>query len=323
MYPRYRTPLIWGTLSLALGLIFGNLISYTLAPLPLPEPGTREDDMLLADLHRRIDNDFKVKVLRGKCLGVTKQLKGAEGGWVEIVRPPPAAAEETTTTTTIITPKQKGEEAGFVKQMQGARGLGVQRLFWNQHEHKLVAVVWFGPALSGWPGVTHGGVIATEFAEQLALVQRLTQKGGTTSSTAAATPQRMPGTGNHAKMFAPPPSSSSSDDAPPAQLSLSYVKPTLANNFYVIRIAPAIPLDRREPEHIVPSEPGGGHEWEATLETLDAKVTAKAKARFAPSSGRVQQRVVEEGEKVVQQARSGYAEFREWLWPSRQKALSS
>ncbi|KAK0248429.1 hypothetical protein LTS09_016409 [Friedmanniomyces endolithicus] len=299
---RNRTQLLWTTLSLTLGLIAGNTTQHIIAPPPMPEPGTHEDGILIADLNRRIDSDFKVKVLRGKCLGVAKQLKGSSsgaGGWAEIV--PRHANEEMST---------RGNDE-LVGHMQGARGLGVERLFWDRSEKKLVAIIWFGGALSGWPGVTHGGAIATVLAEKAGLAAALTD-GNKSTATDAAVPQRLPGTGSHAKMFAPV-----ERHGEPAQLSLSYVKPTHANNFYVIRVSPSMDLDQ-DPEHVVPSEPTGGHEYEATLETLDAKVCVKAKIKFAPSS--TLQRVEDE---VTVAAKTSYADFRHWLWPSRQQQVAS
>ncbi|KAK4548170.1 hypothetical protein LTR36_010039 [Oleoguttula mirabilis] len=271
----------------------GNLVMHTLAPPPLPEARTHEDSILIADLNKRIDEDFKVKVLRGKCLGVAKALKGAKGGWVEIVPPP---AEEA-----------RVLRDGLVHHTQGAKGLGVERLFWDRGEHMLVAIVWFGGALSGWPGVTHGGAIATALSDKLALAASLAA-GKRSHFSAAATPQRLPGTGNHAKMFAP-----TTTPEEPAQLSLSYLKPTLANNFYVIRVQPSLEMDQ-DPKEIVPPEPKGGHEYEATLETLDARTCVKAKATFAASSS-----VQQTEENAVVAAKASYVEFKEWLWPSRQR----
>ena len=49
--------------------------------------------------------------------------------------------------------------------LAGSRGLGVQRAFWNAETKELVAVVWIGGALSGWPGLAHGGAIATIFED--------------------------------------------------------------------------------------------------------------------------------------------------------------
>ncbi|GAB7359976.1 hypothetical protein MBLNU230_g7500t1 [Neophaeotheca triangularis] len=294
LFKSYRRPIIWTT-SLIFGLIGGNFVVHTVAPPPPMLPGSREDTILMADLNKRIDNDFKVNVLRGKCLGMAKQLKGTKSGWVEVV----SAPEEPV----------PGQVEGLVHQMAGSNGLGVERLFWDRKEKQLVAVIWFGGSLSGWPGVTHGGAIATAFADKMALAAQLSREDANGNVAAAAVPQRLPGTGDHAKMLAP-----SEKPQEPSQMSLSYVKPTYAHDFYVIRVSPpAIPLDQ-DPEHIVPSEPAGGHEYEATLETLDARICAKAKAKFAPSS-----KLERVGEKVAEGAQNGYAEFKDWMWPSRQK----
>jgi acyl-coenzyme A thioesterase PaaI-like protein len=273
----------------------GTVVIHSLAPPPLPDAGTHEDDVLIADLNQRIDDNFKVKVLRGKCLGVAKQLKGAEGGWVEIVPPP---AEETA-----------ARSDGLINQLQGMKGLGVERIFWNGGEKKLVAVMWFGPALCGWPGVVHGGVIATALSEKMALAATLAEdKGGRVS--AAAIPQRLPGTGSHAKMFAP-----TTQPEEPAQLSVSYLKPKYANEFHVIRVTQSeMPLDQ-DPQNIVPPEPKGGHEYEATIETLDARILVKAKAKFAHSSA-----AKGVGGTVSEAAKLSYSDLKEWLWPSRQKS---
>lgn len=261
----------------------------------MPDYGSHGDNVLMADLNKRIDDEFKVKVLRGKCLGVTKQLRGAEGGWVEVV---PRPAEETS--------REDGKK-GLITSLQGAKGLGVERLFWDRGEHKLIAIVWFGGALSGWPGVTHGGVIATQLAEKFALAESLAETPA--SVAAAAIPQRLPGTGDHAKMPLPV---DPLDE--PAQLSLSYVKPTYANGFYVIRVSPSEPLDE-DPKHIVPSEPIGGHEYEATIETLDARICVKSKAKFHPST-----RTQRAETQVKDAATASYETFKEWMWPSRQKS---
>ena len=272
------------------------MVLHIVAPPPMPEPGTHEDRVLLADLNARIDAQFKVKVLRGKCLGVAKQLKGSrEGGWTEVVE----REEEQQR-------RRKGDE--LVSQMQGAKGLGVERVFWDRSERKLVAVIWFGGALSGWPGVAHGGAIATAMAEKAALAASLVDNRADAMATAAETPQRLPGTGSHAKIYAP---AERHDE--PAQLSLSYVKPTHANRFYVIRVSPCMDM-QQSAEDPIPLEPHGGQEYEATLETLDALVCVKAKVKFAPSNYTLRRT----GNEAAGAAKSNYADFKHWLWPSRQ-----
>lgn len=266
---------------------------HTIAPPPLPDIGTREDGILLADLNKRIDEEFKVKVLRGKCLGVAKQLKGEEAGWFEVL---PMSLE--------VQDEKKAEES-LIALMSGAKGIGVERVFWNRTEDTLVAVIWFGGALCGWPGVVHGGALATEMAEKLSLAAALADKESS-DVLAAATPQRLPGTGNHAKMLAP-----ATTPAEPAQLSIGYVKPTLANQFYVIRVKPAVP---REKESELLPEPYGGASYEAVLETQDTTVCVRARARFAPSTAAQRAQ-----KKVSGGVNQSYEQFKEWMWPSRQK----
>ena len=271
----------------------GQLVVHAMAPPGLPETGAREDGILMADLNQRVENEFRVSVWRGKCLGVAKQLKGEESGWVEII-PLPLESNE----------KNKANES-LVARMQGAKGLGVERIFWDRGEQKLVGLVWFGGSLCGWPGVTHGGAIATAMAEKLSLAADLAQKEKT-GALAAAILQRVPGTGQHAKIMAP---EVTPDE--PAQLSIGYVKPTYANKFHIIRVKPAMSQDG---ESALTPETYGGADYEATLETLDEQTCVKARAKFAPSTA-----LQRAEEKTVGGAKQSYEDFKEWMWPSRQK----
>ncbi|OQO02335.1 hypothetical protein B0A48_11889 [Cryoendolithus antarcticus] len=297
-----NTRLTWLFLAFGSGLAGAGLAVGYLVPPPLAELGSQEDRQLVADLNKRIDQEFKVKVLRGKCLGVAKQLKGERGGWVEVVAP--QVGDEKVG-------EGKGERGSLIKTLQGSKGLGVERVFWDRGEQRLVAIVWFGGALSGWPSVTHGGLIATMLSEKLALAAALAH-GAVADVADAAIPQRLPGFGDHAKMLRP-------DEAveEPAQLSLSYVKPTYANAFYVIRVGRSVPLDQ-DPSHVIPPEPADGrHEFEATLESLDSKTSVTAKAKFKASSR------IHQAEGRVENAVAGsYEAFKQWMWPSRQQAMT-
>lgn len=308
---RHRSTLLWSAVTLGVGFAVGKSALGVLFPSGTPQQGTQEDNVLMAELNKRIDEEFRVTVLRGKCLGVTKKLRGAESGWVEIV--PPVAAggmwdrdgegegEEKKT-------KQKKEfllpfDDRLIDALQGAKGLGVERVFWDRGDKKLVAIVWFGSALSGWPGVTHGGLIATALTEKIALAASLA-RGGDGDFTAAVAPQRLPGSGNHATLPAP-----TAAPPEPAQISIDYVKPTYANHFHVIRVKEGWCSDenvRLEIPH---------HEYVATLETMDGKICVKATAKFAPRTD------LERIEERVKEAVGGwtYRDFKEWMWPSRQK----
>lgn len=287
---RNRGRLAICTAALVFGAMGGNFMTHVMAPPPMPEAGSREDNILIADLNKRIDEEFRVKVWRGKCLAVSKTLKGKQGGWVEVLPAPTV------------------HERGLIAQMQGAKALGVERVFWDRDGDKLSAIVWFGGGISGWPGVTHGGAIAAVLEEKAVLAASLAE-GRTAKTDEAAMSQRLPGVGNHAKVFAP-----TERHQDPTQLNLTYVKPTYANEFYVIRVSPSLPLDE-DPAKIVPAEPRGGHDYDVVLETMDGKTTAKAKVKFAPSST-----VPRVEAAVADTANASYAAFKEWMWPSRQKS---
>lgn len=291
LFRRYRRAIIWSSLAAVAGAAAGNFALHLIAPPAMPLAGTHEDNILIADLNKRIDNEFKVKILRGKCLGVAKQLKGEETGWVEVL---PVALDA-------------GEKLpfhdGLLDQLQGAKGFGVQRIFWDRSEHKMVAIVWLGGALSGWPGVVHGGILATALEDKIALAATLAHGASTVSS--AAIPQRLPGTGSHATMPAPIEAS-----ADPVSFSIDYKKPTYANYFHVIRVSPAYSQEMQGGvRYGIP-----GAEWTATLETMDSQICVQAAAKLSPRSTAEQ---VEE--KVADAAKWTYDEFRQWLWPSRQQ----
>lgn len=90
--------------------------------------------------------------------------------------------------------------------LAGARALGgFQRIFTNKSTGELIAVVWFGGAVAGWPGVTHGGLVATvldELCGRCAVRQFPSQTGVT------------------------------------ANLEINYRKPIMTNSYYVLRAIP-------------------------------------------------------------------------------------
>lgn len=51
--------------------------------------------------------------------------------------------------------------------MLGFGRMGIQRAFWQPTTKEIVMIIWYGGALSGWPGIAHGGCTATFFIEGL------------------------------------------------------------------------------------------------------------------------------------------------------------
>jgi len=233
LFRKYRGIILWTSIGLAVGGTTGTIVSHTIAPPPHPLPGTHEDGILMQDLNTRIDSEFKVKVLRGKCTAVAASLRGDEGVWREL--------DPTTLDGSLVSDS-----------LSGARSLGVQRVFWNEKEHELVAVVWFGGAMSGWPGVTHGGGIATVVADKMVLAARLA-KGIAPAQDASVGPTE------------------------PTRLDLIYKKPTYANAFYVVRAVPRYGAFETASANDIGVD--------AQLETLDGTVCVQVKGVVPVSEG--------------------------------------
>ncbi|MCJ1384066.1 hypothetical protein MMC17_007182 [Xylographa soralifera] len=159
---RYRT-LIYSTLFILLGFTSGSYVRLFLVPPPLPVPSTPTDLSALNTLNSTFSS-----------LPIVRELRSHPDEWTE-------RAPATNTLT--------GHS------MAGSRGLGVYRVFWNAKERRGITVVFFGGALAGWPGVTHGGAIATVLQEGMEMVG----EGGV------------------------------------EMMQVRYIKPTLARKWYVLR----------------------------------------------------------------------------------------
>ncbi|KAI1800876.1 HotDog domain-containing protein [Daldinia bambusicola] len=137
----------------------------------------------------------------------------------------------------------------------GSHGLPFQRVFRNTVTNEVISVVYLGAATSGWPGVVHGGTLATLLDESLVrcAVLLFPARTGVT-----------------------------------ARLELQYRAPTLTSGFYLIRARPMIAegedlskVDRKM--------------WvDGTLETLHGKICVEAKALAVVPKGVKLKPLVEE-----------------------------
>ncbi|KAL9084102.1 MAG: hypothetical protein Q9165_008240 [Trypethelium subeluteriae] len=231
------------------GLTIGQILRYAYVPPAAPEPRTPADDIVLKQKEKDIDSLAIVQRHRGH--DDWRELKTHVGSRYDIQQ---LGASQGGRSEDGESDVNKSTARTLTKvAMSGSRGLGVQRTFWNEEKGELVEIVWFGQGLSGWPGVAHGGVIATVFEEALRHVAAGSDKDWTTL------PEE------------------------PNTLNLSYVKPTLANNFYVIRAMRSVEkvtgrngINPRKPEDAAPTP----KEIDATLETLDGKILVKARGTF-------------------------------------------
>jgi hypothetical protein len=147
---------------LAVGLGAGGFLhGYATARLYPPVPGSDEDAAALEALGERMDELDIVKKMRAHATKSASSSTGTdsesnEGGWLEL---------ELQDTMAQV-PKDGYRTRPLTERaMAGIQGLGVQRAFWNSETRELVAVIWIGPRLSGWPGIAHGGALATIFEE--------------------------------------------------------------------------------------------------------------------------------------------------------------
>ncbi|KAJ5143529.1 uncharacterized protein N7515_002316 [Penicillium bovifimosum] len=128
---------IFGTLGVSAGKWLDNKVSVP------PAPGTLEDQMELQGIQRVFDVGLPiVQELRRDPDYVEKEVYQNFG-------------EEHKTHRLTSGP------------MAGSRSLGLQRVFWNDKEKKIISVVFLGPGLEGWPTMVHGGAIGTVIDENL------------------------------------------------------------------------------------------------------------------------------------------------------------
>lgn len=122
----------------------------------LPAPGSREDELALKALTSDVDQLDVVKWMRSQSRSAEDE-DGNGKSWVELdAKTHIAESKEDEGRATRPLTSQT---------LAGSKGLGVQRAFWNAETKELVAVVWIGTALSGWPTLAHGGAIVTIFED--------------------------------------------------------------------------------------------------------------------------------------------------------------
>jgi hypothetical protein len=172
---RIRWSYFWYASILALGITTGLGARHFAAPLGLPEPGSREDEIILDSLRHDIDALEIVQSLRSQSynLHTDTALRSGPG----LNSSPPGSSRKISAykgwlELDLDFGRENEGKKGILGVMSGTRGLGVQRAFWNAETREMVAVVWIGGGMSGWPGVAHGGAIATIFEEIMARMVR-------------------------------------------------------------------------------------------------------------------------------------------------------
>ncbi|KAF9249247.1 hypothetical protein DTO012A7_452 [Penicillium roqueforti] len=131
---------IFGTLGIGAGKWLDNKIS---SPL---DPGSLEDQMEIREIQRVFDIGLPI---------------------VQELRRNPDYVEKNVYENFADKHKTHRLTSG---PLAGSRGLGLQKVFWNDKEKKIISVVFLGPGLEGWPTMVHGGALATVIDENLGRV---------------------------------------------------------------------------------------------------------------------------------------------------------
>ncbi|KAI0838225.1 HotDog domain-containing protein [Hypoxylon sp. FL0890] len=223
---RRRRGLYYSTLFLLLGLSLGTALRLTLAPPPLPPPGSAEDAYLTSSIRSR---GSSLPIVQSLTADPSWDTWDAYTGFHAQPNAPKLVSSRITTGP-----------------LSGSRGLPFQRIFHNASTGEVISVIYFGPGTAGWPGVVHGGALATVLDESLGrcAILKFPARTGVT-----------------------------------ARLELVYRRPTMTAGYYVIRTRPMINAD----EDPAKSE---RKMWvEGTLETLEGKTCVEAKALFVVPKG--------------------------------------
>ncbi|KAK0628218.1 HotDog domain-containing protein [Bombardia bombarda] len=219
--------LIFAASFILLGTMGGSSLRVLLAPPPPLVPGSEADKYAIEVLH---DQAAKLPIVRTLT---------ADPSW------------ESWDAYNTLTPEHKAQHitAGVLSGSEGVGGY--QRVFYNPSTGELVIVIFFGSTVVGWPGVVHGGTLATILDESCGRAA-FKQWGGLSGMT--------------------------------AKLAINYVGATLANGFYVVRAKPV------SEEELAEADRGKRHYKsfvDASIEdAVSGKVTVWAEGLFVGGRGK-------------------------------------
>ncbi|KAK7756506.1 hypothetical protein SLS62_001340 [Diatrype stigma] len=191
--PWRRRGVLYAAAFLMLGTILGSVFRVTVSPPDLAEPGSAEDRALLGIIRRKAE-----------ALPLVRELSEdpAWDSWDAYSVLPDADAGAGAEGEGQQRRRDQRLTSGA---LAGSRGLAYQRVFRRADTGECATVVYFGGGTAGWPGLVHGGALATVLDESLGrcAILRFPARTGVT-----------------------------------ARLELAYRAPTRAESFYVVRARP-------------------------------------------------------------------------------------
>ncbi|KAH7634356.1 HotDog domain-containing protein [Sordaria sp. MPI-SDFR-AT-0083] len=222
---------VWKILGYGSFLFFGLTAGLTfrafVAPPPPLTPGSQLDLLETKIIHRRAED-----------LQIVKELS-ADPAW------------ESWDAYETLSPEHRAQHIS-AGALAGANGIGgYHRVWYNKETGECVSVIFFGFATTGWPGVVHGGCLATLLDESCgrAAFKKWGDRSGLT-----------------------------------ANLQLNYVSATYSSKFYIIRVKP------RSDEELPGEERGKSHYkiyLDASIhEARTGKAAVVAEALFVGGMGK-------------------------------------
>ncbi|KAK4236110.1 HotDog domain-containing protein [Achaetomium macrosporum] len=227
--PRLAPRLILAIACTLLGATLGSSARLLLNPPTPLTPGSEQDAYTIRVLHEQASK-----------LPIVQQLTSDPATW-----------EESWDAYESLSPEHRAQHIS-AGALAGSRGVGgYQRVWRHKSTGELVSVIYFGSATTGWPGVVHGGCLATILDESCGRAA-FREWGGRAGVTAS--------------------------------LGLEYKNVTLANGFYVVRV-------RVRPEEELPEKERGKRHYkcfvDATVEdAATGTVTVVAEALFVGGQGK-------------------------------------
>ncbi|KAI1006376.1 hypothetical protein K3495_g1844 [Podosphaera aphanis] len=214
---RSLRPYIYATISVLVGCFAGHCVNALVAPPAPPAPHSSRDQLVAADLAAQAAQLPCVRAFTADPCWITSTPSDDE----------PSGSLLTTA-------------------LAGSRALGAyQKRFTHSTTGEVVLIVWLGPSLAGWPGVTHGGALATLLDESLRHCVQASISTSTSQSLSLSRTRTL-------------------------QLQVTYLKPVLTNCFYVLRATPLLSAEST-------SEAAAS----ATLATVSGAVCVDAKAMIS------------------------------------------
>lgn len=225
------------------------------------EPGSPEDEAALAALERemqRLDIVKQFGIRDGSAVEGQQAMpfQGQQLPFVEIATRPDAhhegAQHDSPIPSTLDPPHAILADATELSStlLRGSRGLGIQKAYYNPTTNDLYALVYFGPALAGWPSITHGGAIATVMEESMARCAGLVQRNeGRASSMVPSSNEGQVSaiaTSNSGRKtpIATTGNAEGQDlgqrlaHREPESIQFRYFKPTLTQRLYILHVVP-------------------------------------------------------------------------------------